>query len=367
MKSVVPQRAIEQMAPSLGEEEKRAVAAYLESGGWLTEFEKTAEFERMIADFTGAKYAVVVNSGTSALYCMMVACGVKAGDEVIVPDFTMIATANAVLLAGARPVLVDVDRSALCIDVDAAERAITPRTRAIVAVSLNGRSPDMGRLQSLCAKHRLLLLEDAAQSLGSCRGGKHLGTFGDAGVLSFSPLKVVTTGQGGAVITDDPEIAAKARRVKDFGRDKGGVDFHPSIGFNFKFTDLQAVIGIEQMKKLPARLRRKKEMFALYREELRGVAEVEFVDTNLQDVAPWFIDVLLDRRDELASYLRDQGAKTRPFYPAIHAQPAYGVAGDFPETARAAARGLWLPSSAFLTDDEVRTVTRLIRKFFHKD
>lgn len=361
MKATSPQKIIEQMAPAIGEEERRAVADYLASGGWLTEFEKTAEFERRIAEFTGAKNAVVVSSGTAALISMVSACGIGPGDEVLVPDLTMIATANAVLLAGARPVFVDIDPETLCIDLQAAERAITPHTRGLIVVSLNGRSPDMAAARDLCDRRRILFLEDAAQSFGSLHKGRHLGTFGSAGVLSFSPLKVITTGQGGAVLTDDDDLAARVRRFKDFGRQSGGTDVHESIGYNFKFTDLQAVIGIEQMKKLPARLARKKQMFALYREQLGDVAE--FVVTDLEEVSPWFMDVLLDRRDAVAARLRTGGIKTRPLYPPVHSQPAYAAPGSFPGTEEASRRGLWLPSSVTLTDDEVRQISSHISDF----
>ena len=361
-----PQKPIEQVAPWIGEEEKRAIAAYLDGGGWLTEFERTRQLEQMIAQQVGSKHAVMVTSGTTALFCALASCGIGPGDEVLVPDFTMIATANAVLLAGAKPVFVDVNPANLCLDLEAAEGAITKRTRAILLVSLNGRAPDMRRAMDLARRRSLQLIEDAAQSFGSLHQGKHLGTFGAAGIFSFSPLKIITTGQGGAVVTDNPELAARVRQLKDFGRSRGGIDFHGSIGYNFKFTDLQAVIGIEQMKKLAWRLQRKKEMFALYRSELEGRAPVRFIDTDLSEATPWFMDVLVERREALASALANSGIKTRPFYPPVHSQPAYALRGSYPVTEDVAARGLWLPSSAFLTDEDVRRVCEAIRGFFGK-
>jgi perosamine synthetase len=357
-------RAIEQMAPWFGEEEKRAVAEYLDSDAWLTEFKKTAEFEQMIANYVGSKYAVVVSNGTAALFCTLTACGVGPGDQVLVPDFTMIATANAVLLTGAKPVFVDINPADLCLDLEAAERAMTKRTRAILLVSLNGRAPDMQKAQELASRHSLKLIEDAAQSFGSQYRGRHLGTFGDAGVYSFGPLKIISTGQGGAVVTDDADIAVRIRRFKDFGRERGGTDCHESIGYNFKFTDLQAIIGIEQMKKLEWRIRRKKEMFALYRSELEGVPGIRFIDTDLSDMTPWFIDILADRRDALICYLKDHGIKTRPFYPPVHSQPAYKWHGRYPVAEDVSARGLWLPSSSFLTNDALHHACASIRSYY---
>ena len=235
------------------------------SGGWLTEFQRTRDFEKAIADYVGSKYCSVVANGTVSLFAALKALGIGPGDEVIVPDYTMIASANAVVLAGATPIFVDVSLSNLCLDIELTEKAITSATKAIMLVSLNGRSPDMEAFVDLARRHHVALVEDAAQSLGSFHKGKHLGTFGQIGSFSFSAPKVITTGQGGALVTDDPELFERIRKIRDFGRRQSGVDFHETIGYNFKFTDLQAVIGIEQMKKLAWRVKRKKQIFALYR------------------------------------------------------------------------------------------------------
>jgi perosamine synthetase len=360
-------KVIEQMAPWFGAEEKRAVAEYIDSGGWLTEFRKTAEFEHMIAEYAGCRHAIAVTSGTAALFCALVGCGIGPGDEVIVPDFTMIATANAAVLAGAKPVFVDIDSSNLCVDLNAAEMAITRRTRAILLVSINGRAPDMSKAGALAARYSLTLIEDAAQSFGSRHCGKALGTFGLAGVYSFSPMKIISTGQGGAVVTDDSEIAERIRRFKDSGRLRGGIDHHESIGYNFKFTDLQAVVGIEQMKKLEWRVQRKKNIFALYRSELAGLEGLNLIDTDLCETTPWFIDVLVANRtvrEALMSHLKKSGIQTRPFYPPLHSQPAYDLKMRSAVAEEIAARGLWLPSSTFLSDDEIHDICDAIRGFY---
>jgi perosamine synthetase len=360
----IKERFIEQMAPWLGEEEKLAVAAYLDTGAWLTEFDKTREFERMVADYVGARHAVALSSGTAALFAAMAALGVGPGDEVIVPDFTMIASANAVMLTGAAPILVDVRSSDLCLDLDLVEARITPRTKAITVVSLNGRAPDMLRAIDIARQHSLYLIEDAAQSLGSFHQGKHLGTFGQIGIFSFSPLKIVTTGQGGVAVTDDDELADRMRRFKDFGRSRGGTDVHESMGYNFKFTDLQAVIGIEQMRKLNWRVRRKRQMFALYRSELQTTRGVAFVDTDLSQTSPWFIDILADHRDDLHGYLLAHQIKCRVFYPPVHQQPAYSISAHYPVAEFLAKQGLWLPSSSFLKDEEIREICRHVKLFY---
>jgi len=361
--NISPVRRINQMEPWLGEEEKQALCKYLDSGGWLTEFKQTREFERMIAEYVSSQYCSVLSNGTVTLFTALLALGIDRDDEVIVPDLTMIASANAVVLSGARPVFVDIDPSNLCLDLDLAEKAITPRTKAIMLVSFNGRSPNMHRAVSMARQYKLHLVEDAAQSLGSFYEGKHLGTFGQIGSFSFSAPKVITTGQGGALVTDDARLADNVRKIKDFGRRESGVDFHETLGYNFKFTDLQAVVGIEQMKKLGWRVQRKKEIFALYRRELGNVPQVKFIETNLEDTSPWFIDVLVPNPQSLAAFMKERGIGTRPFYPPIHSQPPYGDRGAFPVSDYVSARGLWLPSSSFLTDEDILRICGLIRAF----
>ncbi|MCX6003854.1 MAG: DegT/DnrJ/EryC1/StrS family aminotransferase [Chloroflexi bacterium] len=363
-------KRINQMEPWYGEEEKRAMAEYLDSGGWLTEFKKTREFEQMIAAYTGSCYTSVVTNGTVSLMIALWALGIGRGDEVIVPDYTMIASANAVVLVGAEPVLVDIDASTLCLDLAMTENAITPRTRAIMFVSINGRSPDMNQVVALAHKHNLYLVEDAAQSLGSRYQGKHLGTFGDIGSFSFSAPKIITTGQGGALVTDDEKLFSKIWRIKDFGRSNGGIDYYEMMGLNAKFTDLQAVIGIEQMKKLEWRVKRKKEMYKLYRDLLKDIEHLRFIDTNLEDCSPWFIDILLEgseRRNRLIHFLDLRGIGTRLFYPAIHTQPPYSnIKGDFRNSETTSERGLWLPSSLFLTDENIEVICKEITCFFQR-
>ena len=360
-------RRINQMEPWIGEEEKQAMMEYLDSGAWLTEFRKTREFEKMIADYVGGKYVSVVSNGTVALFTALMALGIEDNDEVLVPDYTMIASANAIVLAGAKPVFVDIDRANLCLDLDLAEKAITSKTKAIMLVTLNGRSPDMEKAVNLANGCSLFLVEDACQSLGSRFKGKHLGTFGSLGCFSFSSPKVITTGQGGAIVTDSQELYQKIHCIKDFGKARPGVDHYETLGYNFKFTDLQAVIGIEQMKKLDWRVERKKEIFALYQQGLRKVSAVEFIETNLDDTSPWFIDILVPDPLVLRDYLQERGIGTRPFYPPIHTQPPYRLAGEYPNSEYVSAHGLWLPSSSFLSDEDIKRVCDEIKFFTHKE
>lgn len=357
---------IPQMEPVVTAADAEAVDRYLRSGGWLTEFRETRTFERMICDYTGARYCLAAPSGTLALFLALKGMGIGHGDEVIVPDLTMAASATAVILAGATVVFADVEPITLCLDLADAERRVSPRTRAVMIVSLNGRAP--GGLAAYVDRFRsrgIALIEDAAQSLGSWIDGRHLGTLGECGCLSFSSQKLVTTGQGGAVITSDKAAYQRMSQLRDFGRLEGGSDHYLSVGWNLKFTDLQAVVGVAQMGRLPALIARKKEIFAQYRERLAGLDGLEVPHTDLSSVTPWFIDVLVDGdlKPALMAHLHANGVGSRPVYPPLHAEPAFASAGSYPVATDLSRRGLWLPSSLRLEDGQIGSICGLIRGF----
>ncbi len=358
---------IPQMEPWIGAEERAAVDAYMASPGWLTEFRNTEAFERQVAEFCGARHAIAVNNGTISLTLAALALDIGPGDEVIVPNFTMIATPNSAKMIGATPVFVDVEPDTLCLSAELAARAITPRTKAIFFVDVNGRYPRGGiePLIELCRDRGIALVEDAAQALGSFfPDGVHMGTKGVIGSLSFSAPKIITTGQGGMLLTNDDEMARRLRRLKDFGRSGGGNDIHDSIGYNFKFTELQACIGIAQIAKLADRVRRKKALWERYQAGLSEVAEVSLFTIDLQHCVPWFFDVLAEDRAGLQAYLKAQGIGTRIMYPPVNAQQCYQVAGDFPVSAHVGTHGLWLPSAAQLSDTQVDRVCRTIATYY---
>lgn len=354
---------IAQMEPWVGKEEKKAIDKVIESG-WITEASKTREFEQMIASFVGSKYANVLSNGTVTLFAGLKALGVGIGDEVIVPDFTMVASPNSVMMTGATPVLVDIKKEDLCLDLDQVEKKITKKTKAIMPVAINGRSPDMDGLMSLAKKYKLFILEDAAQALGSCYKGRHLGTIGEIGSFSFSTPKVITTGQGGALVTNNKELNEKIIRIKDFGRIDRSSQDHDEIGYNFKFTDIQAAMGIAQMDKLSWRLKRKKEMYKLYKDSLKSVSEIQFIETDLTQTSPWFIDIVVDDPIDLSRYLKNKNVGTRVFYPAIHTTKPYVGSEKFPNSLWVSTHGLWLPSSTFLSDSDIIQVCNKIKEYY---
>jgi len=356
-----------QMRPWFGDEEKKSICEYMDEDGFITEFKRTEQFEQMIAEYTGAKHCIVVNNGTVSLTLSAMAAGITAGDEVIVPNFTMIATPNSVKMFGAEPVFVDVEIETLCLDIDKVKAAITPKTKAIMLVTANGRYPKVGieAFVKLAKDKNLILLEDSAQSLGSkYPDGRHIGTVGDVGSFSFSAPKIISTGQGGCVITNNDDIANKVRRLKDFGRSGGGNDIHDQIGYNFKFTELQACIGIEQMKKLEWRVERKKEILKRYQANLASISQVKFFEQDLENTTPWFIDVMVEKREELQASLKEKLIGTRVMYPPINSQEAYNVSGEHPVSIQVGAQGLWLPSAGQLTDQEIDRICDAIKAFY---
>jgi perosamine synthetase len=354
--------------PQIGSAELPAVRDVLESN-YLNEGDVTAAFEGRIASLVGAPYAVAVTSGTAAITLALMATGVGAGDEVIVPDLTFIATANAVVLAGARPVLVDVDPRTLNIDPEAAARAITPRTKAIVPVHVSGRAANMRAITALAQQHRLAVVEDAAEALRSRHEGRYLGTHGDAGCFSFSPNKTITTGQGGMIVTSDDRLHRRLRELKDQGRPvrgTGGDDLHPTLGFNFKLTNLQAAVGMAQLTYLETRLARQRQIYAEYSVGLRGVNGITLPGfaTDLGETPQW-TDALCDRRDELDEHLRSLNIHTRRFWFPLHTQEPYRRNDEaFFHSTGLCRRALWLPSAFTLTTEDITSVCNHIRDFY---
>lgn len=358
---------LNQMEPVFDDAERNALNEYMLQGGWGTEFKQTRHFEDMIKDYTGAKHCWIMPNGTLSLSCALVAVGVKPGDEVIVPDYTMAATPNSVHLIGAKAVFVDIDKNTMCMDIEQMKSAVSDRTKAVLFVSINGRCPDnIDEFVTFCNERGIHLIEDAAQSLGSFHNGTHLGRYGEIGSFSFSAPKIITTGQGGALITDDDELSERIKKLRDFGRESGGSDHYLTMGWNLKFSDFQAVIGIEQMKKLAQRVERKKEMGRLYEKNLAGIDGVETIRTDYEETPPWFIDILCDNRDGLESYLKEHGIGSRRFYPPLHSEPVYGYDMSFPITEEISSRGLWLPSSILVTDEQIEYICDTVRSFYER-
>lgn len=356
---------IHQWEPAFGHEEEEAVASAVASG-WVTEHRLTREFEARFAAYVGSRFCQATNNGTVAIALALMSLEIGPGDEVLVPDLTFVATANAVKLAGATPVLVDIRRDNNGIDPDAAAQAITPRTAALLPVHFNGRSADMVALRALAKRKSLAVVEDAAQALGSRLDGRHLGTSGEVGCFSFATTKLITTAQGGMLVSDREDLYLKIVRLKDQGRLERSWNYHPALGFNFKFTDLQAALGLAQMDRLEERLAHKRRMYGRYRERLQHVPGLTMGNFGDTGEVPWFIDVYCDHRDELAASLREAGIETREFYRPLHREESCRCSGEFPIADDVSARGLWLPSSPGLTNAQIDDVCDAIERFFEQ-
>jgi len=350
-----------QMEPAFDEDDVLEVAECVRST-WVIEAHRTAAFEQAVAEYVGACYAVAVPSCTVALALSLMALGIGSGDEVVVPDLTFVATANAVNLAGAIPVLADVCPDTQGLDPAALERAITPRTRAVIPVWFNGRDPGIEAIIAVARVNRLAVVEDAACALGSRRHGQHAGTFGDTGCFSFNTTKIITTGTGGMIVTNDPAIHERVERLKNHGRlDRR--DYHPTIGFNFGFTDVLAALGLAQMRKLPDRVIWKQKMFILYQERLAKVPGVSFPHTSDEDCL-WYADIYVDGPSRLKALLEGRGIQTRSYFPPLHTQPCYQMEGDFDNAMTISGRGLWLPFASYLKEQAVDRICSEIKAYF---
>lgn len=359
---------IDQMKPWFDEKEINAVVEYMKNGGWLTDFRKTRELEKVVRDYTGSKYCSVVNNGTTALQIALMAMGIGKDDTVLCPAYSHPASAYSASLCGAKVVFVDVEKDTFNISTEKLWYALE-KTKAscIIHVSINGRSVPIGEIVKFY-KDNTLILTDDAQSLGSKYNGKHLGTFGDVGMLSFNTFKLISCGQSAALITDNEEIYNKIIRIKDFGRAGGRGSQYEMLGMNAKANDLLSTIMLEQFKKLDWRVAHKKSMFKWYMDNLKDIEQVRFIPTNLDDCSPWFIDPLVEKRDELIKYLAENDIETQPFYPPLHRLPYYEYYNNqsFPNTEYISEHGIWLPSSSFLDKPTIDMICEKIVEFYKK-
>lgn len=361
-------RKIPWWEPVIGTEEQKYIKKVLDSA-FPNEGPLTIEFQNKIAGLIGAKYAIAVPNATSAMYLSLKALGIGFGDEVIVPDLTFIATAHAVEMTGAKPVLCDVDPDTLTIDMRNFEKLITKKTKAVIPVHVSGRGADMKSLLKIAKKNNVLVVEDAAEALLSKKDGKYLGTFGITGCFSFSPAKVVTTGQGGVIVTNNTKVYKKLIELKDQGRDKrgtGGDDIHVGLGFNFKFTDLQAAMGLGQLTMLAKRAKVMRQNHEIYRNALSKITQIKILpfDTKNGELPLW-TDAICENRNKLDKFLQLNGADCRRFWHPIHTQAYYKKSkGTFTVASKLSPLTLWLPSAFTLKRTDILFVVSLIKQFY---
>ena len=296
----------------------------------------------------------------------LIALGVKPEDEVIVPNLTFAASANAVINAGAKPVFCEIDRKTWCIHADELRRLVSPKTKAIMPVHLYGQPCDMDSLKEICAEFDLLMIEDTAEALGSEWKGHRVGTFGDASTFSFFGNKTISTGEGGMILFSDPQVAEKARILRDHGMSKNKRYWHDVVGYNYRLTNIQAAIGVAQMEKFQEIISKKLRIAAFYESSFKDIPGIANLPAIVKETlhSNWLFGVILDENiniEEIISELLSRGIETRPFFHTLNSMPPYmnyrtSISLDNSETI--SKRGLSLPSSVDLREEELQTISQ---------
>lgn len=354
--------------PFLSEEELKNVTDCVLSG-WISSAGKyIPEFEKQFSNYCDTKYGVATSNGTTALHLALATLGVKKGDEVIVPNFTFIATANAVTYTGAKPILAEIEKETWNMDPGRIERLITKRTKAIIPVHVFGHPCDMDPIMNIAKKHKLFVIEDAAQAHGAEYKKKRVGSIGDLGCFSFYGNKIITTGEGGMIVTKNKSLADKAKILRDHGMDLDHKYRHSCLGYNYRMTNLQAAIGVAQMKKVSKIVQRKREIAALYNNGLKNIKGITLpIEKEWAKNVYWLYSILIKEkelgisRDQFIEKLRLQKIDSRPFFVSLNKQPIYSQKGFFPVSEEISKSGLSLPSSINITNEEINKILNSVK------
>jgi len=350
--------------PDLRGNEKKYVADCIDST-WISSLGKyISEFEEKFSGYCGSAYGVSVFNGTVALQLALAALNIGKGDEVIVPDFTFVATANAVTYLGATPVFVDADKKTWNMDVEKIKEKITDKTKAIIPVHLYGHPCDMDPILELAKQHNLYVIEDAAEAHGAEYKGKKVGSLGTIGCFSFYGNKILTTGEGGMCITNDEKLAERMRFLKDHGMTRPYY-YHPEVGFNFRMTNIQAAIGVAQLERIDDIIAAKIKSAKLYKELLSSTKGISFQpDEDYAKTVYWLHSIIVEddfrcNRDALMKELKESDIDSRPFFIPMHELPPYKADG-FPIASEISRKGINLPSSTLLAEEDIKRICNVI-------
>lgn len=368
--------SVPQMKPWFDGEELGFIRGVLNKN-WITEGEQTALFGEEFNQYIGAQYGVFAPNGTLALFLGLLALGIKSGDEVIVPNSTFIASANAVILAGATPVFVDVEPNNFQISIDECEKIITKNTKAIMPVHLFGTSANMDKVMRFAKKHKIKVIEDACQGVGVFYKNKHVGTFGDIGCFSFFADKTITTGEGGYVVCKSKTIYKKLLLLRNQGRFNRGSFIHPSIGYNFRITDIQAAIGRAQFKKLPKIIENKNRILGWYKDGLKNLESISLIEPQKDSTyIPFRVVIFCKEAKRLTEYLTKNSIQPRSFFYPLNKQPCFkhlstknGKKLDlsdkkYPNSILAYKQGICLPVYPTLSKKDVDYIISKIKSFY---
>lgn len=365
--------------PDITDQERKAVLDVLKTSS-LSLGEKYKEFQKIIAKYVGVKYAVTVNSGTSALHLIVRVLGISSGDEVIVTPFSFISSVNCVLYEGATPVFADIDEKTFNIDVSKIESKITEKTKAILAVDIFSQAADWKELEKIAKKHKLFLIEDSAEALGSEQNGKKCGSFGDAAVFAFYPNKIITTGEGGIILTNNKKIAEACQSMANQGRkvkDEKWLE-HVQLGYNYRLDEMSCALGIAQMKRLKEILQKRRKVAELYNKKLKNIDNLETLYIKNGNKLGWFVYVVKlgekfggFKRDKIITEMAKRGIQCSNYFQSIHLQPFYKEKfgykkGDFPISESASNRSLALPFFNDLKEKEIDFVVDNLKDILSK-
>jgi perosamine synthetase len=334
---------------------------------WLTEGPFAKKFQEALGAQTGAKHVCFAPNGTLGLYLALLALELDPGSEIVLPTFTFYASATAAVFAGLKPVFVDVDPNTFNATPQAFESAIGPRTRAFMPVHIYGQACDVEGILSVARRNGIRVVEDAAQALGVTLNGKAAGTFGDIGVYSLFADKVITSGEGGVVVTDADDLAAKLNLLRNQGRPNSGTFVHPSLGMNFRITDIQAAIGLAQIDKLPKILADRTRKWQFYSSGLKGVGDIQLMSILPGSSLIMFrFPFLTSEREGLTKHLEDRGIQTRGFFYPLHLQPKLrnSSVARLPVAESLYERGICLPVHYHLSESQMSEIIDAIRSYF---
>ena len=361
------QKLIPVSEPSITQKEVDYVTDAIRSG-WVSSLGKYIDmFEEKFAEFCGTKYAVATSNGTTALHLALAVYGVKEGGEVVVPDLTFIATANAVKYTGATPVMVDIDEDTLCIDTKKIEEAITKNTKAMIPVHLYGHPANMIEINKIAEKYNLTVIEDAAEAHGAEINDQKVGSFGDCGVFSFYGNKIITSGEGGMITTNNTTIYEHVRYLRDHAMSKEKRYWHTEIGYNYRMTNLQAALGVAQLERIGELIRRKKEIFEIYKKYLSNNTRIKLNYTaNWAKNVYWMVCVEINDfaeidRNNLIRKLKENGIDSRPYFYPMSDMPMYKKVNT-PITHKVYIRGINLPSYFEMADSDIEYICKIINQ-----
>ena len=353
--------------PDIGVREREYMNEAFDSGWISSKGSFISRFESEFAKFSETKYAVTCSNGTAAIHLAVRALGIGEGDEVIVPNLTFASPANAVIYEGGKPVLVDVDRKYWCIDPDQISSNITERTKAIIVVHLYGHPADMGKIMNIAKSHGLKVIEDCAEAHGATYNGRKVGSIGDIGCFSFYGNKIVTTGEGGIITTNDQELAEKIRVLRDHGMRPSKRYWHDEVGFNYRMTNIQAAIGLAQMESIEQKIMKRRWIAKKYSEYISNEAE-------LQPEMPWASNVYwlptfmlnsyynADSRDSLMELLAKRGIESRPVFYPLNEMPPYANEKSFPASNYISYHGISLPVSNRFGEDDIQFISEVFKE-----